>query len=59
MLIDYFAQNYSVKLKPKCGACKKELDNRIPRPVFAKLFIPFLPIKVYKCTHCLRKNYII
>jgi hypothetical protein len=43
--------------KLKCKGCKKELNHRIPRAALIKYLLPWLPLKHYKCTNCLRTTY--
>ncbi|TAF45614.1 MAG: hypothetical protein EAZ51_04025 [Sphingobacteriales bacterium] len=44
-------------VKLKCKACKKELDHRIPRAAIIKILFPWLHLKHYKCTNCMRTTY--
>ena len=43
--------------KLQCKGCKRKLDHRIPRPALMKILLPWLLLKRYKCTNCLRTTY--
>ena len=46
------------KIPVKCSRCQNVGDNnRVKRPRFLKIFLPFLPIKKYMCFRCLKTFY--
>lgn len=44
---------------PVCKRCKGQMDLRVKRNPLIKLFLFWLPLKKYFCTHCLRGAYVL
>jgi len=47
------------KKMPVCPQCKTQFDSRVPRSVFVKNILFFLPLKRYMCYKCQRKRYLL
>ncbi len=49
--------NEVLEIKKKCPYCSAANLARVPRGVFVKTFVPWLPLKKYICYSCLKTFY--